>query len=291
MSDPMRRWLLLAAFAFGIAAIAPVSRPALAQSTFTAEAANRYVGARDWSGLLRYSSAWTKTQPKDPMGWFYLGNTYGIGLKDPGQALPAFEHAVSLKSAWPEAWNALGHVLVQLQRNDDAADAFSHAVTLAPKRTNYWNSLAAAYSYDNRISKAVDALEGEQKAAGASMGFVEWYNLGNGFLTMQEFKSAANAFRQALRLNPGYAAAWNNLGTLEGMLGNNSAALDDYRRASALGDPLGGTNVARLQSAIAAAREARSDDPLKALWRSQNAELERRARQAWQDRLGAAQTN
>jgi tetratricopeptide (TPR) repeat protein len=121
------------------------------------------------------------------------------------------------------------------------------------------------------------------------MGFAEWYNLANGFLTMQEFKSAANAYRRALKLNPGYGPAWNNLGTLEGMLGNNSAALDDYKRAAGLGDPLGDSNFSRLQNAINAAQEARSDDPLKALWRSQAADLEYRARQAWQERLARAQ--
>jgi len=256
------------------------------QGSFSIEAANRYLAVKDWNGLLQYSIAWTKGQPREAMAWFYLGSTYDLGLNDPGHAAPAFETAVSVKPAWPEAWTALGHVYLHLQRNDDAIKAFSQAVKLAPKRPNYWNNLAAVYSYESRLSKAVDALEAEQQFAGSSMGFAEWYNLGNGFLAMQENKSAANAYRQALKLNPNYAAAWNNLGTLEGMLGNTAAALDDYRHASALGDSFGDTNFNRLQNAIAAARAARSDDPLKALWRS----LERRAQQAWQDRLGAAQT-
>lgn len=62
-----------------------------AGGSFSIEGANAYVSARDWDGLLRYSTAWTKAQPNAPMAWFYLGNTYGQGLKQPGQALPAFE--------------------------------------------------------------------------------------------------------------------------------------------------------------------------------------------------------
>ena len=265
--------------------------PSLAhgQGSFTIEAANGYVRAHDWNGLLKYATAWTRAQAKDPMGWFFLGNTYGVGFKDPAQALPAFQTALSLKSKWPEAWNALGHVFADLQRNDEAAQAFVHAVEQAPTQASYWNNLAAAYSYANRISKAVDALESEQRAAASVMTFADWYNLGNGFLVMQEFKSAAGAYRQALKMNPGFAAAWNNVGTLEGMLGNTTAALDDYRRASSLGDQAGANNFARLQNAIAAAREAQTDTPLKALWRSQAIELERRAQLAWQERLARAQ--
>lgn len=115
------------------------------------------------------------------------------------------------------------------------------------------------------------------------------HNLGNGLCVLQEPEQAATAYRQALRLDPGYAAAWNNLGALEGDRGNMAAALNDYQRASALGDPLGAGNYAKLRRAIDAAQEARSDDPLKAFWRGQAREAEYRAQQAWQERLAKAQ--
>ena len=269
-----------------MAVFSPVAR---SQGSFSIAAANNYVRNKDWNGLLRYSTEWTKAKPQEPMAWFYLGSTWGMGLRNSAQAVPAFQKAVALKSDWPEAWNALGHELIAMNRNDEAVDAFSHAVKEAPKNTNYWNNLAAAYSYSNRISKAVGALEDEQRVVGSSLTFVDWYNLGNGFLTMQEFKSATNAFREAIKKNPNFAPIWNNLGTLEGMLGNNNAALEDYQRASRLGDNLGTSNFARLQNAIAASNQSNSMDPLEQLRRSQNADMQYRAHQAWQERLARAQ--
>jgi tetratricopeptide (TPR) repeat protein len=259
------------------------------QGAYTIDAANVLVRAHDWEGLLRYATAWTKAAPNEPMGWFYLGNTYGIGLKRPEQAAPAFQHAVSLRPNWPEAWNALGMVSVELKRYDDAVKAFSRATEQAPARSNYWNSLAAAYSYQNRPSMAVQALEGEQRALTANSSAAEWLNLGNGFLTMQEFQPAASAYRRALTLDPADGSAWNNLGALEGALGNTNAALADYQRASRLGNQLGANNYARLQQTIAAAQRTRSDDPLQALQRSQAADAQYRARQAWEERLAIAQ--
>lgn len=198
---------------------------------------------------------------------------------------------MALQQKWPEAWNALGFVNVELKRYDEAAKAFTRAVEQAPAKASYWNSLAAVYSYQNRLSLTVKTLQGEQRAIAGSSAFVDWYNLANGFCTMQEFTLAAAAYRRTIQLNPGYGPAWNNLGTIEGVAGNTQAALNDYQRASALGDEAGATNYSRLQQAIAAAAAAQrdNDDPLRQLWRSQAAELQYRSQQAWQDRLARAQ--
>jgi tetratricopeptide (TPR) repeat protein len=260
-----------------------------AADSHTMQKANSYVTARDWDGLLRYSLEWTRAEPGVPMAWFYLGNAYGQALKKPEQAQSAFERAVALQPKWPAAWNALGFVHVELKQYDKAIEAFTHAVEQAPTRANYWNSLAAAYSYQNRLSQAVKTLEEEQRAIAGSDSFVDWYNLGNGFCTLEEFKNAAAAYRRALQLKPDYGPAWNNLGTIEGVAGNTQAALNDYQRASALGDQSGAVNYRRLQQAIVRAKERNSEDPLQQLWRSQAADLEYRTRQAWQERLARAQ--
>ena len=176
--------------------------------------ANAYVGRQDWNGLVRYSRAWAEAEPRTAMPWYFLGNTYGIGLNQPAQAVRAFEKAVALQPHWPEAWNALGHANLQLKQYDAALTAFTHAVEQAPERANYWNSLAAVYSYENRPGLTLKALEGQQRALAHSSSYMEWYNLANGFNVADEPKAAAAAYRKALQLKPDYAPAWNNLGSL-----------------------------------------------------------------------------
>jgi len=100
------------------------------------------VQSKDWNGLLSYAQGWTQAEPENATAWFYLGNTYGIGLNDPASAAPAFKHAVSINPNWPEAWNALGQVYAASGRYQQAADALSRATQLAPERPSYWNNLA-----------------------------------------------------------------------------------------------------------------------------------------------------
>ncbi|MEO8308503.1 MAG: tetratricopeptide repeat protein [Pseudomonadota bacterium] len=250
--------------------------------------ANAFVRSQDWQGLLRYSQAWTRAEPNVAMAWFYLGATYDRQMKLPLQAAPAFERAVALQHVFPQAWNALGFVYVELNRPGDSAKAFSNAAQQAPDNPRYWGNLAAALSYQNKLSATLDALENQRRALGSSTSFVEWYNLGNGFFAMGDEKNAAAAYRRAIQLNPNYAAVWNNLGALEGSAGNTQAALSDYQRAAALGDQAGRDNYQRLKNAIAAAnRPAQPVDGLRQLQMSQQADREFHARQAWQEHLGA----
>ncbi len=261
---------------------------AVAAGAYGIPQANEFVRNQDWQGLLRYSQAWTQAEPKTPMAWFYLGSTLDREFKQPAQAAPALEKAVAMQRVWPRAWNALGFVYVELKRFDDSAKAFSNAAQQAPENAHYWGNLAAALSFQNRLSATLDALENQRRALGASTSFIEWYNLGNGFFAMGDEEGAKAAYRRAIQLNPGYADVWNNLGALEAGAGNTQAALTDYQRASALGDPVGRSNYQRLQNAIAAAN--RPDPPVGALRQleiSLQHDREFHAQRAWQEHLGA----
>src|SRR5205085_5573476 len=106
-----------------------------------------------------------------------------------------------------------------------------------------------------------------------------WYNLGNALSTVaastwlhseagkpmdQIIREAVDAYKQAVRLNPRYGNAWNNLGVAEEGLGAIQEALKCYQRAGAVGDAYGAQNYRKLQNAIAAAAaaaNARSSQP------------------------------
>jgi tetratricopeptide (TPR) repeat protein len=259
-----------------------------AADTYGIPQANAFVRSEDWQGLLRYAQAWTRAEPKTPMAWFYLGATLDRQFKQPEQAAPALEKAVVLQHIWPQAWNALGFIYVELKRPVESEKAFSNAAQQAPDNPHYWGNLAAALSFQNKLGPTLDALEKQRRALGSSTSFVEWYNLGNGFFAMGDEENAKTAYRRAIQLNPNYADAWNNLGALEAGLGNTQAALNDYQRAATLGDPVGRTNYQRLQNAIAAAnRPQQPVDALRQLEISQQRDREFHAHREWQEHLGA----
>jgi tetratricopeptide (TPR) repeat protein len=261
---------------------------AVAIGAYDIPQANEFVRNQDWQGLLRYAQAWARAEPNTPMAWFYLGATLDRQFKQPEQAAPALEKAVAMQHVWPQAWNALGFVYVELKRPGDSAKAFSNAAQQAPGNPHYWGNLAAALSFQSKLSATLDALENQRRALGSSTSFVEWYNLGNGFFAMGDDENAATAYRRAIQLNPNYADVWNNLGALEASSGNTQAALNDYQRAAALGDAVGRNNYQRLQNAIAAAN--RPDPPIGALRQleiSQEHDREFHAQREWQEHLGA----
>jgi tetratricopeptide (TPR) repeat protein len=261
---------------------------AVATDAYSIPQANDFVRNQDWPGLLRYAQAWTRAEPNTPMAWFYLGATLDRQFKQPQQAAPALEKAVAMQHVWPQAWNALGYVYSELERHGDSMQAFSNAAHQAPDNPHYWGNLAAAHSFQNKLSEALDALEHQRRALGSSTSFAEWYNLGNGFFAMGDDRDATAAYQRAIQLNPNYAAVWNNLGALEGSSGNTQAALDDYRRAAALGDAAGRENLRRLQEAAAAANQpAQPVNPLRQLEISQQRDREFNARRAWEEHLGA----
>lgn len=101
---------------------------------------------------------WTQAEPNNPMGWYYMAQTLGAEMNQPQNALPTFQRAASLKSPWPEVWNALGHVYAQLERYNESADAFRKATEQNPRRMSYWTNLAGAYSDSNKWDAARKVL-------------------------------------------------------------------------------------------------------------------------------------
>jgi tetratricopeptide (TPR) repeat protein len=223
-------------------------------ATYSIGGANAYVARKDWNGLAAYCNGWTRANPQDPMAWYYLGNTYGIGLNRPASALPAFQTAAKLRPQWPEVWDALGHVYAQLGRYSESAAAYARAASQRPSRIQYWYNLASAYSDAKQWELARQALLNGRNNAGAAP-WSDWYNLGNGFLALRQYSDAAFSYQHCLRLNPGYGSGWNNLGVALQNGGNADGALRAYREASRLGDPLGKQNLAGLENAM---RQAQS---------------------------------
>jgi tetratricopeptide (TPR) repeat protein len=220
---------------------------------FSVAGANAFRSRQDWNGLLQYCQQWTRSQPNEAMGWYYLGSTYGLGFKQPANAVAPFQKAVQLKPDWALVWNALGFTYMDLKRYDDAAGAFRKCVEFEPSKANYWNSLASAYSWANKPRTAFETLESQQKSAGRPATNIDWYNMGNSYANLGIADGAKGAYQQALAMNPRHAEAWNNLGVAEQVTGNNANALQDYQRSASLGDSLATGNLAKLRAALASA--------------------------------------
>ena len=237
----------------------------LAQN-YSMEGVGRYVAARDWQGLLRYTEAWTRSRPNDPDAWFNLGATYLNGFNQPANAVAPLRRSVELNPRASQAWFFLGSAYRKIEQYDNAIDAFRHATNLDPGHLNNWLGLAGAYEDRNYASPTasaentavVEALKRGEAAASPSTNATAWYDLGLAFDGAGAAGNAADAYSRAIRLAPNAAEAWNNRGVDEEKLGQSQRALADYDQAFRLGDRTGGENAQKLRAAIAAGAAQRA---------------------------------
>jgi len=249
--------------ALGIALAAGVST-ALAQARYSVEGANRFVNAKDWNGLARYATAWTKAEPNNPVAWYYLGNNYATGLQQPEAAIPAFQQVVRLDPNRHGAWQTLGVQFMKVKRFEEAVNAFKRATAIEPRKPNYWNNLAAAYRETHQFELAVAALDSNMQLGAPHGTWEDWHNLGTAYRNLglmwgnerDRQNKAVIAFRRSLQLNPRNGEGWNSLGATYQTLSNYDEALRCYKQAEALGNTYARKNYDDLQAALAAAAAA-----------------------------------
>ena len=219
--------------------------------SYSSAAANSYVQSKDYQGLLRYATAWAKAVPGSADAWSYVGVAYGIYLKQPDKAVAPMLQSLNLNPNQAPGWHALGITYIQLKKNAEAVGAISKAIKLNPNQPTYYNNLAAAYAGMARWQDAYNALNDEKPVAEKLDNPVVWYNLGNGYAKLEQAGPAVAAYQRAVKLNPGWAQAWTNLGTMLQWGGNVQGAQQAYARGAQLGDPLAAQDNARLKQALA----------------------------------------
>ncbi|MCK6390527.1 MAG: tetratricopeptide repeat protein [Azonexus sp.] len=88
----------------------------------------------------------------------------------------------------------------------------------------------------------------EKMVGGPRDGALLRFSIGNEYLKAGAPREAANAFRQAVNLDPGYSAAWKALGKALAENGATAAAFNAYEQ---------GISVAEARGDIQAAKEMR----------------------------------
>ena len=97
---------------------------------------------------------------------------------------------------------------------------------------NRFESMFLVYKGDRAFRKNKLAYSIEYYNRGLALfpkHYTAWYNLGNIYVVYEDFHSAADAYREAIKHNPKYVVARMNLGIIEAeKLGNFDAAIEQY---------------------------------------------------------------
>ena len=153
----------------------------------------------------------------------------------PLRDLPAQDPLLGAVAALNQSENsrfAAALALLQQNRRAEAAAAFERVVEVAPDNYSAHINLIGLYG---DLGRPDDAERHFRLASGIDPTRPKLYNnVGIVRLRNERYPEAAEAFGEAVRLDPEYAAAHRNLGRALELQGETQGALDQYRAALAL---------------------------------------------------------
>jgi len=164
-----------------------------------------------------------------------LFNIRGVCNKANNQfnnAINDFNHAVSIKPDYAEAFYNLGVTFREKGDSDRAIDAYKAALKCNNNYANAHNNLGQIFLVKGELDFAVDHLEW---AVALSPEFAEAHNnLGTTYLELNKIHDAIKAYKKALEFNPNYAVALNNLGISYQRIGEFDLAIENFEKAIVL---------------------------------------------------------
>ena len=134
-----------------------------------------------------------------------------LSQDDCEKALPYFEKAVESDNNYAEAWAQAGFCREKLGRHAEAIDASKKAVSLRPSAESYFNIGLASYYLKNYRDAAENYRQAIRldpyNAADAH------YALGLVYRDWGRPEEEIQAYKQAIKLKPDYASAYERLGS------------------------------------------------------------------------------
>ncbi|CAK0756894.1 protein O-GlcNAc transferase [Gammaproteobacteria bacterium] len=173
----------------------------------------------------------TTLNPQDPD----IHNAMGKILYDLGrleEALAHYERVVTIKPDDANAHYNLAVVIQGLGRLEEAPKYYAQALALKPDYAEAHNNLGNALRDLGRLEEALDHYE---RAVASKPDYAEAHNnLGNALRDLGRLEEAPEPYRRALRIKPDLAEVHNNLGNVLRDLGRSDEAMGYYQQALAL---------------------------------------------------------
>src|SRR6266496_3713432 len=154
---------------------------------------------------------------------FFRDGLSFLSKDDCEKALPYFEKAVESDGNYAEAWAQTGFCKEKLGRHAEAIEASKKAVGLRASSESYFNIGLENYY----LKQFRDAAEAYRQAIRLRPDYTSAYErLGSRYFRVKKYPEAAEVFKQLVNLKPGDATAPNNLGETYLEMGKLNDALE-----------------------------------------------------------------
>ena len=240
------------------AQLLPVQQPARGHHTANTEAYNEYLVGRQFynqrsdDGFRRALIAYRKAIALDPgyaAAYAGLAMSEALLADSAGDAMSVQQAAADAESAVTRApdladvYATRGFVRYYRGWDWSGAEAdFMKALALDPSdstvQVRYGGLLVALGRLEEAIAATKSATELDPLST------LAWHRLGRYYIATRQFAAAHDAIRRSLEIQPEYAAAQSNLGTLLLLEGNAAEALVTFRQISSESSRLSGVAIA-----------------------------------------------
>ncbi len=145
------------------------------------------------------------------------------------EALKAYQQTVELNPENKFAWNILGLIYSDQEKNQDALEVYDQALQILPQASILWNNRGTVLVKMDELEKALlsfdRALELDTKYSDA------WNNRGVVFLELGRLPEAIIALDRSIELDPKDGNTWYNLARVYGAMKNKEQTLSSLKRA------------------------------------------------------------
>jgi Tfp pilus assembly protein PilF len=142
---------------------------------------------------------------------FFRDGLSFLSKDDCEKALPYFEKAVDSDSNYAEAWAQAGFCNEKLGKHAEALEASKKAVSLRPSAESYFNIGLASF-YLKQYKEAAEAYRQSIKLDPYNAADA-YYALGLVYRDWSKPEDEIQAYKQAIRLRPDYTVAYERLGS------------------------------------------------------------------------------
>ncbi|MGH9904261.1 MAG: tetratricopeptide repeat protein, partial [Pyrinomonadaceae bacterium] len=163
---------------------------------------------------------------------FFRDGLSFLSKDDCERALPYFEKAVESDNNYAEAWAQTGFCKEKLGRHSEAIEASKKAVNLRPSSESYFN-IGLAHFYLKQYRDAADAYKQSIRLDPYNAADA-YYALGLVYRDWGKADDEIQAYKSAIRLRPDYLGAYERLGSRYFRSRKYSEAIEVYRQLSSL---------------------------------------------------------
>ncbi|MGA8270882.1 MAG: protein kinase [Candidatus Sulfotelmatobacter sp.] len=170
--------------------------------------------------------------PVNDQAYSRLAEAYQ-NLNQLDKAEETYKRSISVSPQYSRGYTALGVFYIGQAEYDKAQAMFEKAIALSSGNYRGYSNLGAALLYEGKDEEATRTLE---KSIAIRPSYYAYESLAVAYFRLRKFDQAARTTQEALKLDDSDYQTWGNLGDAYYYGGNQSSAIESYKKAISMAE-------------------------------------------------------